>query len=96
MFLKKKNLIYIEIGCKFNQLLQSIEKVVNDDGSLFKEHAMEFLKTSRDCLELARRTRGSRLLDENEDLQQYINVSKTNLRKPFLRDVLVELKDKLP
>ena len=56
MFLQKKNLIYVEIGCKFNQLLQSIEKVVNDDGSLFKEHAMEFLKTSRDCLELARRT----------------------------------------
>ena len=95
MFLQKKNLTNVEISCKFNQLLPSIEKVVNDDGSLFKEHAMEFLKTSQDCLELVRRTRGSRLLDKDEDLQQYINVFKTNVKEPFLRDVLVELKKQI-
>ena len=43
-------------------------------------------------MELARRTRNTRLLSEELELQDFIDDFKKNIKKTFLRDVLIELK----
>ena len=43
-------------------------------------------------MELARRTRNTRLLSEELELQDSIDDFKKNIKKTFLRDVLIELK----
>ena len=84
IFLQKKTLIYEDISHKFQQLLERIEKLQRNDGSFFKENT--------DRMELARRTRNARLLSEEQELQEFIDDLKKNIKEPFLRDVLIELK----
>ena len=71
MFLQKKILIYVDISRKFQQLLERIEKLQRNDGSFFKENAVPFLTISQNHMGLAWRIRNTRLLSEEEELQEF-------------------------
>ena len=71
MFLQKKILIYVDISRKFQQLLERIEKLQRNDGSFFKENAVPFLAISQNHMWLAWRIRNTRLLSEEEELQEF-------------------------
>ena len=73
MFLQKKILISAGISCKFQQLLERIEKLQENDGNVFKENAVPCLTIFRNCMELAQRTRNTRLLSEEQELREFID-----------------------
>ena len=82
----------MDISHKFQQLLERIKKLQRNDGSFFKENVVPFLTISRNHMELVHRTRSTRLLSEEQELQEFIDDLKKNIKEPFLRDVLIELK----
>ena len=90
--LQKKNLIYADVSHKYQQILERIEKLQENDGRSFKENTIPFLTISQDRMKLAPRTRNTRLLSEEEELQEFIDYLKKDIKEPFLRDVLIELK----
>ena len=93
MFLQKKILIYVDISRKFQQLLERIEKLQRNDGSFFKENAVPFLTISQNHMGLAWRIRNTRLLSEEEELQEFNDdFFLKKIKEPFPRDAPIELK----
>lgn len=93
LFLQRKNLIFSEISCKFTRLKRSIDQLKTTDGLLFQKHSIQFLKISRERMELARKLRGNNLIDilDDSEFDERIKKFSRTLKIPFLEAVLEEL-----
>ena len=93
-YLQTRNLIYSTVSRKFSQLIESLTKLLNADGALFTEFALPFLLLSKKRIMLSRRLRCHNLIEE-EDLYTLITKFKSNVKTPFMNDLIAELNDAL-
>ena len=89
-YLQTRNLIYSTMAQKFSQLIESLTKLLNADGALFTEFALPFLLLSKKRMMLSCRLRGHSLIEE-EDLYTLITKFKSNVKTPFMNDLIAEL-----
>ena len=90
-YLQTRNLIYSTVARKFSQLTESLTKLLNADGAFFIEFALPFLSLSKKRMMLSRRLRGHNLIEEEEDPYTLIVKFKSNIKTPFMNDLLLSL-----
>ena len=89
-YLQTRNLIYSSVTREFSQLIESLTKLSNADVALFTEFALPFLQLSKkdDVLSSVTKTQ----LDWR---RRSINIDKSNVKTPFMSDLIAELHDAL-
>ena len=90
-FLQQRGLIFANIKFKLGQLISSLRSIQLNDGSLFNEHAHEFLGVSQERMQLARRVRGNALLGELDNLDDKIAQFKERVKVPFMNNLFDEI-----
>ena len=94
-YLQRKNLIYSTVARKFSQLIESLTKLSNADGTLFTKFALQSLSLSKERMMLLRQLWGHNLIEEKEDLNTLIAKFNSNLKTLFMSDLTSELHDVL-
>ena len=79
---------------RFSQHIESLTKLSNANCALFPEFAVPFLSLSKKRIMLSRRLRGHNLI-EGEDLHALITRFKSNVKTPFMSDLIADLNEAL-
>ena len=90
-YLQTRDLIYSTVTREFSQLIESLTKLSNADVALFTEFALPFLQLSKkdDVISSVTKTQ----LDWRR--RRSINIDKSNVKTPFMSDLIAELHDAL-